>query len=116
LSSTCLQQDPPPFDPTGDPNPTVLGNGENGSTGYLTSNACTPYYLTFDLEPGDPFIINNNFPLRYVLRPVGGVIVPVNRLELLALRLRSGRAPWMGMVTLAGLAALGVALVRRRGG
>ena len=38
--------------------------------------------------------------------PVGGVIVPVNRLELVA--------PWMGLAALAGLAALGVALVRRR--
>lgn len=38
--------------------------------------------------------------------PVGGVIVPVNRLELLA--------PWLGMVALALLAALAVALVRRR--
>ena len=40
--------------------------------------------------------------------PVGGVIVPVNRLELLA--------PWMGLVILAGLAALGVTLARRRRG
>jgi hypothetical protein len=38
----------------------------------------------------------------------GGIIVPVNRLELLA--------PWMGLAALAGLAALGVALVRRRRG
>ncbi len=38
--------------------------------------------------------------------PVGGVIAPVNRLELLA--------PWLGLATLAALAALGFALVRRR--
>ncbi len=38
----------------------------------------------------------------------GGIIVPVNRLELLA--------PWMGLAALAGLAALTVALVRRRRG
>ena len=38
--------------------------------------------------------------------PVGGIVVPVSKLGLLA--------PWMGLVTLAGLAALGVALVRRR--
>ena len=38
--------------------------------------------------------------------PVGGIVVPVNRLGLLA--------PWMGLVTLAGLAALGVVLVKRR--
>ncbi len=40
--------------------------------------------------------------------PVGGLIVPVNKLELLA--------PWLGMVALALLAALAVALVRRRRG
>ena len=36
--------------------------------------------------------------------PVGGIVVPVNKLGLLA--------PWIGLVTLAGLAAL--VLVRRR--
>jgi uncharacterized repeat protein (TIGR01451 family) len=54
--------------------------------------------------------------------PVGGVIVPVNKLELLALRLRpstllrtsSGQAPWVGLVVLVSLAALTIALVRRR--
>jgi len=102
-----LRQDPPPFDPTGGLNPTVLGNGENGTTGFLTSNACTPYYLSFDLEAQDPIIFNNNFPLLPPM-PVGGIIVPVNKLELLA--------PWMGLAALAGLAALGVALVRRRRG
>ena len=40
--------------------------------------------------------------------PVGGIAVPVNRLGLLA--------PWLGLVGLAGLAALTVALVRKRGG
>jgi len=40
--------------------------------------------------------------------PVGGIVVPVNRLGLLA--------PWLGLVGLAGLAALGVVVVRRRGG
>lgn len=38
--------------------------------------------------------------------PVGGFIVPVGKLGLLL--------PWMGVAALAGLAALGVALVRRR--
>jgi thermitase len=37
---------------------------------------------------------------------VGGVIIPVSKVELLA--------PWLGLVALAGLAALTVALVRRR--
>ena len=43
--------------------------------------------------------------------PVGGIVVPVDRLGL--------AAPWMGMVGLAGLAglaALGVVVVRRRRG
>jgi hypothetical protein len=39
--------------------------------------------------------------------PIGGIVVPVNKLGLVA--------PWMGLVTLAGLAGLGVVLVRRRG-
>ncbi len=63
-SSTCLRQDPPPLDPTGGPNPTVLGNGEYGDTGFLVSNACTDYYLSFYLAAGDPIIFNNNLPLR----------------------------------------------------
>ena len=54
--------------------------------------------------------------------PVGGIVVPVNKLELLALQLRpsallttgSGRALWPGLVGLASLAALTVALVRKR--
>jgi len=106
-SSTCLQQDPPPLDPTGGPNPTVLGNGEDDATGFLTSNACTPYYLSLDLEAGDPIIFNNNFPLRSLPSPVpvGGVIVPVNRLGLVA--------PWLGLAVLAALVALTVALIRR---
>jgi hypothetical protein len=37
---------------------------------------------------------------------VGGIVVPVSKLELLA--------PWLGLVALASLAALTVALVKRR--
>ena len=61
-STTCLVQGSA-LDPTGKPNPYVLGNGENGNTGYLTSNACKDFYLVFNLEAGDPFVFNNNFPL-----------------------------------------------------
>jgi hypothetical protein len=46
--------------------------------------------------------------------PIGGFIVPVSKVELLALRLRSGQAPWLGLAALASLAALAVALARRR--
>ena len=63
-STACLPQDPPPFDPTGGANPIILGSGENGSTGFLSSNACTAFYYTLDLAAGDPFIVNNNFPFR----------------------------------------------------
>ncbi len=38
--------------------------------------------------------------------PVGGIVVPVNKVGLVV--------PWMGLVTLAGFAALRVALLRRR--
>jgi len=71
-SETCLQGDPPSYDPTGNPNPDVLGAGEDGSSGILTSNACTTFYLTFDLASGDPFIINNNFPLQARPLPATG--------------------------------------------
>ena len=60
-STTCVDQGT--LDPPATPNPYVIGNGENGTSGYLTSNACTNFYLQFDLEPNDPFIFNNNFPL-----------------------------------------------------
>ncbi len=40
--------------------------------------------------------------------PVGGVVVPVNKLGLVA--------PWLGLVALAGFVALGVVVVRRRRG
>jgi hypothetical protein len=46
--------------------------------------------------------------------PVGGIVVPVNKLELLALRLSSGQAPWPWLAVLVLLAALAVVLARRR--
>ncbi|MBC8184064.1 FG-GAP repeat protein [candidate division KSB1 bacterium] len=60
-SLTCLNQGI--LNPPANPNPYVIGNGENGNSGYLTSNACTQFYLQFDLEANDPFVFNNNFPL-----------------------------------------------------
>jgi hypothetical protein len=63
-SGTCLEQGP--LDPTGQIDPFVLGNGEDGATGLLTSNACTSFYLVFDLAEGDPTIFNNNFPLMRI--------------------------------------------------
>ena len=70
-SATCLPQDPPPLDPSGAPNPLVLGNGEFGDSGFLAGtaafgppNACTGFTRSFALEPGDPLVIDNNVPLR----------------------------------------------------
>lgn len=57
----------PALDPTGGPDPYVLGSNENPlNPGYLTSAtpASNPYYLNFDLAGGDPFVIQNNIPLR----------------------------------------------------
>ena len=68
LSPTCPPL-PGPFDPTNEPDdPVYLGSGENGATGYLVSNLCqdNPYYLRFDLEPKDPFVMTNNIPLAHL--------------------------------------------------
>ena len=42
-----------------------IGSAKDESTGKLVSTdfADNPYYLTFDLAGGDPYIINNNIPL-----------------------------------------------------
>ena len=54
-----------PFDPTGGPDPTVLGSYEDTNGAYLVNYRAesNPYYYVFDLALGDPLIINNNFPL-----------------------------------------------------
>ncbi|UCE20322.1 MAG: T9SS type A sorting domain-containing protein, partial [Gemmatimonadota bacterium] len=62
LSTDCPPQ-AGPYYPSG-PNPVVLGYGEVGNTGVLSSNACTNYYLSFYIEADDPDVFNNNFPLR----------------------------------------------------
>ncbi|MBN1996773.1 T9SS type A sorting domain-containing protein, partial [candidate division KSB1 bacterium] len=75
LSTTCLPSFPP-LDPTGMPDPVVLGNGRNGVTDTLTSNACTPYYLVLNLGNGDPNVINNNIPLQP--NPISITLVSLN--------------------------------------
>jgi LPXTG-site transpeptidase (sortase) family protein len=72
LSGACLQGDPPAYDPTGEAEPVNLGNSENADSGFLTSAVCTEFYLSFELEPGDPTIINNNFPLERLPLPDTG--------------------------------------------
>lgn len=59
----CLDQ-PGPFDPTGMPNPIVFGV-DTVNAMYLSDPTCAsnPYYLTFDIEPGDPNINLNNLPV-----------------------------------------------------
>ncbi len=97
-STACLPLDPPAYAATLGPNPTVLGNGENRATGFLTSNACTPYYRTFALTAGDPFIINNNLALEPV--PVCYAIADSDKLsdsdQLIAVDTASGASVPIG--------------------
>ena len=54
------------YDPPLVPGLIALGSPENPSNqGYLTDFSApgNPYYFTFELASGDPFIINNNIPL-----------------------------------------------------
>jgi gliding motility-associated-like protein/uncharacterized repeat protein (TIGR01451 family) len=71
MSSTCLPL-AGPFDPTGLPDPVVLGMDTVGM--YISDTTCAsnPYYLTFDLEPGDPFIERNNLPVSCVF--IGSIV------------------------------------------
>ncbi len=58
------------FDPTGGAATTALGSYESAANpGYLAdaSAASNTYYYSFDLAPGDPLVINNNFPLVKVV-------------------------------------------------
>jgi protocatechuate 3,4-dioxygenase beta subunit len=76
---------PGAFDPTGGPDPTVLGSYENeGHPGYLAdfSAASNTYYYSFTLEPGDPPVINSNFPLTPVVIEIAGTVFhDANRLS-----------------------------------
>jgi hypothetical protein len=87
-------------------------DGDNVISISITDGGDGDYDLTANgaiTEPGGPGQPPPPPPV-----PVGGIIVPVNKLELLALRLSSGQAPWLWLAVLALLAALTVALVRRR--
>jgi hypothetical protein len=104
LLSCYRDEKPPP--PTPDP---VDEGAEPGDVISFTINGL-PAVAT---GPDDP-IWTSNGDLREVNlqapvpAPVGGVIVPVNRQELLA--------PWLEMTATAFFAALTVALLRRRRG
>ena len=47
-------------------NPASIGSSEFGATRRLSdfSSGANTFYTTFVIEPGDPFIINNNIPLE----------------------------------------------------
>ncbi|MFQ5445647.1 MAG: gliding motility-associated C-terminal domain-containing protein [Saprospiraceae bacterium] len=71
MSITCLPQ-PGPFDPTGLPDPVILGSDTLGMYLAATSCAANPYYLSFDLAPGDPIILKNNLPVQCVF--IGSIV------------------------------------------
>jgi len=56
--------------PTG-PAPLVLGAGENGNTGFLTTAACgnNPYHSVLLIESDDAVVLNNNIALRRAAGP-----------------------------------------------
>lgn len=93
----------PPYDPAD-----VSGsfNGENQDTGYLMSPGCTPWYLTFEMGPGDLVVINNNIPL---IPTIGGHTMPMNPLVLLWPRVALLVAAAGG-----GVAGMATALRKRR--
>ncbi len=72
LSGDCAAQ-PGPIDITGMPDPYVLGV-DTSSAGQLSDFTCAsnPYYLSFDIEPGDPVVYQNNLPLACTI--IGGIV------------------------------------------
>lgn len=53
------------LDPTGQPNPYVLGsNSTNGVTMDNFTPGANPYYFSFTFQSGDPEILLNNIPLK----------------------------------------------------
>ena len=53
-----------PLDPTGLGNPFLLGSSDQDGDGFLDDTTPTTYYLEFDLNIGDPLLLNNNLPFR----------------------------------------------------
>jgi len=64
--STARLQEVLPFNTPAGPAPVVLGGGQVAATGFLNDFSAatnTPWFTSFDVEPGDAFILNNNIPL-----------------------------------------------------
>jgi hypothetical protein len=77
----------------------------------VNSNSITDllnWQATIYLNPGETVTCTFTNALKPPMIPIGGIIVPVNTVELLA--------PWLGLAALASLAALTVVVVRRRRG
>jgi hypothetical protein len=73
---------------------------------FNPGTGCLVVTITADTQPDLDYLTGGPFASGHTPEPVGGIVVPVNRLGLVA--------PWMGLVGLAGLAALGVVVLRRR--
>lgn len=87
---------PPPCNGTGD----VCELGASANAGFLASAECpdNPFFFTFELQAGDPAVVNNNLPLR---RPT---VPPVP----------APTASWWGLAALVlVLGVLGTLAVRR---
>ena len=78
-----------------------------GGTGYNGAPATDQRGVSRPQPPGGACDIGA-YEVQPPPEPIGGIAVPVNKLGLLA--------PWMGLVALAAVAALKVALIRRRRG
>jgi hypothetical protein len=107
--STACPPDPVSFDPTGtlppcqeDPGAATCTLGAGASASFVLPNDCAsnPFFLSFDLEDGDPEILQNHIPLSCSTQP-GTVDVPALTLPILA-----GAVALLALVGLAGIRRL----------
>jgi hypothetical protein len=67
----------PTLDPTGQPNPYIVGSTSTNGTFLDDFTAATnPYYFSFDLANGDPDVFNNNIPLKGCCAPPVLTVTP----------------------------------------